>query len=872
MRTDMQDKLFELYKEIDAICREHNIEYQLAGGTLIGAIRHRGFIPWDDDMDITMTRKHWNKFLQVCNNGALPKNRALECQQNNRGYHNMVARYTDTTTTALHKTQLMHDDIAGYVIDILVYDALPNTGEALEKYTQNLMLYSDLLNESLIYSYRYRINAFRYLKSRLMIRLKGKDYVLKKLEQEMSQYNEDECDYLVLHWGGIPLVFDKKTFGESRVNIPIDGTMGQCPDRPFDYLVDHYGDEWMFIPPVTEQQSHEAVFNTEIPFPVIRGEMYHFVSQKKVKRNYRKRKNITITHMNRWQNLKDMGNKINVIAQNLESSQSLRDRYEEIQKYKEEKNYPALREIFDEIVNIQNARNIAGRGDYSGAYRYFRPILMDIPKEMFEIMLETLFNTGSTSIAKRFIEIYEYNKDEKTAYMAELEQDIFKFRKAVSHFASKECEESLPLINELFEKYPKNVPVLKLKLSFLSKETDFNESKDEIKSLAERGLSLYPEDGDFIKFLLDTQLENNREETLLGYIDAWYKTYNGLIKLDIVDIIQENLSFYLDYCQSLAKDKKAQEALDLITKLEEILQDNADVYDCKFRVLKTRAENANTTAKKAKRQFELIQSILSLREKYINKFRKNEFSEIENLITKWYYKYYKSINHSAFVTLTSAEILACEDYNEIGEILRRIEEYMEKCDSKSEEYLYCLQLKGDALYYLGNTNEAYRIYIECLNSASDPYLLNILNAKFISSLTEICRDLTAIYNGGFTHKILENIGLDKEEATLKSMNNKKRLITDYKDRMAQIYPNAMTLINIFVKTGALSKNRTSKFIAKYKINEDTKLNNKIITGLYKTLVNKEITFDEDICYMEELNEKDFNLDHQGHNDKSVFDF
>ena len=197
---------------------------------------------------------------------------------------------------------------------------------------------------------------------------------------------------------------------------------------------------------------------------------------------------------------------------------------------------------------------------------------------------------------------------------------------------------------------------------------------------------------------------------------------------------------------------------------------------------------------------------------------------------------------------------------------------MEKCDSKSEEYLYCLQLKGDALYYLGNTNEAYRIYIECLNSASDPYLLNILNAKFISSLTEICRDLTAIYNGGFTHKILENIGLYKEEATLKSMNNKKRLITDYKDRMAQIYPNAMTLINIFVKTGALSKNRTSKFIAKYKINEDTKLNNKIITGLYKTLVNKEITFDEDICYMEELNEKDFNLDHQGHNDKSVFDF
>ena len=872
MRTDMQDKLFELYKEIDAICREHDIQYQLAGGTLIGAIRHRGFIPWDDDMDITMTRKHWNKFLEVCNNGALPKNRALECQENNRGYHNMVARYTDTTTTALHKTQLMHDDIAGFVIDILVYDALPNTGEALEKYTCDLMLYSDLLNESLIYSYRYRINTFRYLKCRLMMRLKGKDYVLNRLEQEMSKYNEDECDYLVLHWGGIPLVFDKKTFGESRVNIPIDGTMGQCPDRPFDYLVDHYGDEWMFIPPVTEQQSHEAVFNTEIDFPVIRDEIYHFVSQKKVKRKYRIRKNITITHMNSWLDLKDMGNKINVIAQNLEFSQDLRDRYDEIEKYKKEKNYPALREIFDNVVNIQNARNIAGRGDYSGAYRYFRPILMDISTDMFELMLETLFNTGSTSVAKRFIEIYQHNKGEKTSYMAELEEDIFKFRRAVSHFASKECEESLPLINELFEKYPNNVPVLKLKLSFLSKETDFNESKEEIKSLAQRGLSLYPEDGDFVKFLLDTQLSQNREETLLRYIDAWYKTYNGLIRLDIMDIIEENLSFYLDYCLNKAKANNEQDALDLITKLEEILQDNADVYNCKFQIMEITAKNAKKPGKKAKLQFELVQSILSVRDKYINKFRKNEFGEIENLVTKWYYKYYKSINHSAFVTLTSAELLACEDYNEFSEILDRIEDYMSKCDSKDEEYLYCLQLKGDAIYYMGDTNTAYKIYIDCVNNTSDQYLLNILNSRFITSLTEMCRDLTTIYNGGFTHKILENIGLDKEESAHKALNNKKRLITDYKERMEKIYPNALTLINIFAKTGAFSSNRKDKFTQKYKIKEDTKLNNKIITGLYKTLVDKEITFDEEICYIEEISEKRVNLDHQGHNDKSVFDF
>ena len=69
--TEKQKLLLQLFREVDAICKKHDLRYVMAGGTLIGVLRNEGFIPWDDDVDIYMPKSDWDKFVEICQIPAL---------------------------------------------------------------------------------------------------------------------------------------------------------------------------------------------------------------------------------------------------------------------------------------------------------------------------------------------------------------------------------------------------------------------------------------------------------------------------------------------------------------------------------------------------------------------------------------------------------------------------------------------------------------------------------------------------------------------------------------------------------------------------------------------------------------------------------
>ena len=133
-----QRVIFNLLKEIDEICKKYNITYYAAGGTTIGAARHKGFIPWDDDADIYMKRDEFYKFREAFKKEN-PKDRELGCLDDNPDYPGTIPRYIDTSTTNIARFNILGTCAAGVVIDIFILDPIPSDAEAQRRQRNRLV-------------------------------------------------------------------------------------------------------------------------------------------------------------------------------------------------------------------------------------------------------------------------------------------------------------------------------------------------------------------------------------------------------------------------------------------------------------------------------------------------------------------------------------------------------------------------------------------------------------------------------------------------------------------------------------------------------------------------------------------------------------
>lgn len=134
----IQSVALDIFKDIDKICRNNGIQYWLEAGTLLGAVRHGGYIPWDDDLDISMMRQDFNKFLNIAKD-QLASNHALQHSLEVQ-YVNVVSpvKIRDKNSVMLDDSEVIIDNYDhGIFVDIFVYDYLPKN-KSLRKFYKYL--------------------------------------------------------------------------------------------------------------------------------------------------------------------------------------------------------------------------------------------------------------------------------------------------------------------------------------------------------------------------------------------------------------------------------------------------------------------------------------------------------------------------------------------------------------------------------------------------------------------------------------------------------------------------------------------------------------------------------------------------------------
>ena len=115
--------MLEMVTLLDKICKKHGIPYFLYGGTLLGAIRHNGFIPWDDDLDVGLMRKDYLRLLKVLP-GELPSHIVLQTNKTDKNYFNFFAKLRDTRSLIDEGGYDRAFTYRGIFIDIFPFDRL----------------------------------------------------------------------------------------------------------------------------------------------------------------------------------------------------------------------------------------------------------------------------------------------------------------------------------------------------------------------------------------------------------------------------------------------------------------------------------------------------------------------------------------------------------------------------------------------------------------------------------------------------------------------------------------------------------------------------------------------------------------------------
>ena len=270
--SDVHDCLLEALFCLDDICRRNGIEYFLEGGSLLGAVRYGDLIPWDDDVDVEMTRENFEKLMSLPES-EFPDGFGVIDPQGKDERHVFLPQFAN-----YHHKLLMHkvkghegEEYGDVTLDIFVLD---ETRNGITRKLQALtFIYLQLIDENYV-NYREKVHLHRrywpiYYTLKILAKISSlflnPDRVIRIHRFFCKMYNGKNCKYYFPSDSMMVfLIFNKEWYSE-QVMVKLRGRDIPTMKGYKDYLVYVYGEDYLTPPPIEERVTQHCDIELDIP-------------------------------------------------------------------------------------------------------------------------------------------------------------------------------------------------------------------------------------------------------------------------------------------------------------------------------------------------------------------------------------------------------------------------------------------------------------------------------------------------------------------------------------------------------------------------------------------------------------------------------
>lgn len=248
----------DILKHIDVFCKEHDIKYFLCGGSMIGAVRHQGFIPWDDDIDIMMIREDYNRFIQI----YLQQDRSifiLHSHSSEIDYPYPYVKIEDSRT--LFQGNVHYQFPIGIHIDLFPIDTVPES-----KIKQHVLFVKSQCLIKMRAFKNIRMSHSNIVKKLVNNIIQGSlslisfDKITSLMEKNAVRYNGINSKYCgIVVWGYGMREINYRSNWDTVKYVAFEDIEAPIPGGYDNYLSNVYGD-YMEPPLDTERLTHHSFF------------------------------------------------------------------------------------------------------------------------------------------------------------------------------------------------------------------------------------------------------------------------------------------------------------------------------------------------------------------------------------------------------------------------------------------------------------------------------------------------------------------------------------------------------------------------------------------------------------------------------------